>query len=87
MKLRFYFGCAVALAASTALIAPMASGEVHAQSSAKKKKKAKKSKSGGAVYYSSCKAARAAGVSHIRRGQPGYRPGLDRDNDGVACDK
>ena len=37
-------------------------------------------------YYRNCAEARAAGVAPIRRGQPGYRPGLDADNDGVACE-
>lgn len=41
---------------------------------------------GGAVYYRSCAAARAAGAAPIRRGEPGYRAGLDRDGDGTACD-
>lgn len=38
------------------------------------------------VYYRNCTEARAAGVAPIYRGQPGYRPALDRDNDGVACE-
>ena len=37
------------------------------------------------VYYSNCAAARAAGVAPIYAGQPGYRPGLDADRDGIAC--
>lgn len=37
-------------------------------------------------YYRNCAAARAAGVAPILRGQPGYRSGLDRDGDGVACE-
>lgn len=41
---------------------------------------------GGSAYYPNCRAACAAGVAPIYRGQPGYRPGLDRDNDGVACE-
>jgi Excalibur calcium-binding domain len=41
----------------------------------------------GAVYYKNCDAARAAGAAPIKRGEPGYRPALDRDNDGTACDK
>jgi hypothetical protein len=41
---------------------------------------------GRAVYYPNCDAARAAGAAPIRVGQPGYRPGLDRDGDGVACE-
>jgi hypothetical protein len=40
----------------------------------------------GATYYANCAAARAAGVAPIHRGQPGYRPQLDRDGDGVACE-
>lgn len=40
----------------------------------------------GGGYYPNCASARAAGVAPLRRGDPGYRPGLDRDNDGVACE-
>jgi hypothetical protein len=39
------------------------------------------------VYYANCAAARRAGAAPIRRGEPGYRRGLDRDGDGVACDR
>lgn len=42
--------------------------------------------SGGSAYYPNCRAACAAGVTPIYRGQPGYRSGLDRDNDGIACE-
>ncbi len=38
------------------------------------------------VYYKNCTAARAAGAAPIYRGEPGYRPALDRDNDGIACE-
>jgi hypothetical protein len=38
------------------------------------------------VYYKNCDAARAAGAAPISRGEPGYRAGLDRDDDGVACE-
>jgi hypothetical protein len=38
------------------------------------------------VYYANCDAVRAAGKAPLYRGQPGYRAGLDRDNDGVACE-
>ena len=40
--------------------------------------------SGGA--YRNCAAARAAGAAPVRRGEPGYGPHLDRDNDGVGCE-
>lgn len=39
-----------------------------------------------AVYYPNCAAVRAAGKAPLYRGQPGYRTGLDRDHDGIACD-
>ena len=39
-----------------------------------------------AVWYENCDAARAAGVAPLRRGDAGYRSGLDRDGDGVACE-
>ena len=39
-----------------------------------------------AVYYRNCAAARAAGVTPIYFGEAGYRPALDRDRDGVACE-
>ncbi len=38
------------------------------------------------TYYGSCAEARAAGAAPLRAGEPGYRPGLDRDGDGVACE-
>lgn len=47
------------------------------------------SSSGGSsssVYYQNCSAARAAGAAPILYGEPGYRPALDRDSDGVACE-
>jgi len=39
------------------------------------------------VYYRSCAEARAAGAAPLYRGQPGYRPELDRDGDGIACER
>ena len=38
------------------------------------------------AYYPNCAAARPAGAAPIRVGDPGYRAGLDRDGDGVACE-
>jgi endonuclease YncB( thermonuclease family) len=36
--------------------------------------------------FSSCAAARAAGAAPMYRGQAGYNPNLDGDNDGIACE-
>lgn len=33
------------------------------------------------VHFRNCAEARAAGRQNIRRGEPGYRPALDRDGD------
>lgn len=38
------------------------------------------------VYYENCDEARAAGAAPLLQGEPGYRPELDRDGDGIACD-
>lgn len=38
------------------------------------------------AYYANCSAARAAGAAPLTVGEPGYRSGLDRDGDGVACE-
>jgi micrococcal nuclease len=40
-----------------------------------------------AASYANCDAAKAAGVTPLFRGQPGYSSKLDRDGDGVACEK
>ncbi|WP_225008040.1 excalibur calcium-binding domain-containing protein [Novosphingobium percolationis] len=37
-------------------------------------------------YFPNCASARAAGAAPLRRGDPGYRAGLDRDDDGIACE-
>ena len=36
--------------------------------------------------FRNCDEARAAGAAPVRRGDPGYGPHLDRDNDGVGCE-
>lgn len=41
---------------------------------------------GDSPYYRNCAAARAAGAAPLHRGDLGYRPGLDRDSDGIACE-
>ncbi len=46
----------------------------------------KKSSGSSTVKFRSCKDARAAGYSDMKRGEPGYSPNLDRDNDGIACE-
>lgn len=42
-------------------------------------------RSGGA--FANCSAARAAGAAPVRLGDPGYGRHLDRDGDGVGCER
>lgn len=42
---------------------------------------------GGEVYFRNCTEAWSMGAAPILRGAPGYRPALDRDGDGVACER
>ncbi|MEV7216071.1 excalibur calcium-binding domain-containing protein [Kitasatospora cineracea] len=37
--------------------------------------------------YRNCAEAKASGAAPLYRGEPGYRSGLDRDGDGIACEK
>ncbi|MER7250479.1 excalibur calcium-binding domain-containing protein [Kribbella sp. NPDC000426] len=37
--------------------------------------------------YKNCAEVRAAGKAPLHRGDPGYSPALDRNGDGVACDR
>jgi hypothetical protein len=39
------------------------------------------------VYYANCTAAKAAGAAPLFAGSAGYRSALDRDSDGVACER
>lgn len=39
------------------------------------------------VAHTNCKTAHAMGLAPARRGEPGYWSKLDRDNDGVACER
>jgi len=43
--------------------------------------------SASSASFANCTAARAAGAAPVRRGQPGYGPHLDRDGDGVGCER
>jgi hypothetical protein len=37
-------------------------------------------------FWGGCNDARAAGTAPIYRGEPGYRPDMDGDSDGIACE-
>jgi outer membrane biosynthesis protein TonB len=40
-----------------------------------------------AVVYQNCAEVRAAGKAPLHRGEPGYTAELDKNGDGIACDK
>ena len=51
-------------------------------------KKRKKAATGGSGRkFGSCAAARKAGYTNMRRGKAKYSASLNREGDGVACDK
>ncbi|MET0252121.1 MAG: excalibur calcium-binding domain-containing protein [Novosphingobium sp.] len=37
-------------------------------------------------YWRGCRDARSAGTAPIYYGEPGYRSGMDSDDDGIACE-
>ena len=37
-------------------------------------------------HWQGCNDARAAGTAPIYEGEPGYRPDMDGDGDGIACE-
>ncbi|GGG17902.1 thermonuclease family protein [Paenibacillus abyssi] len=39
------------------------------------------------VYYKNCSEAKKAGAAPVRKGDPGYGKHLDRDGDGIACER
>ncbi len=47
----------------------------------------KESKDSGGRKFASCTAAFEAGVFNIKRSNASYEPRLDRDSDGIACEK
>lgn len=47
---------------------------------------AEDSDSGRLANYDNCSAARSSGAAPLYTGDSGYRSGLDRDGDGVACE-
>ncbi|WP_241996479.1 excalibur calcium-binding domain-containing protein [Kribbella antiqua] len=39
------------------------------------------------MVFTTCAAVRAAGLAPLYRGDPGYTEALDRNGDGVACER
>ena len=54
-------------------------GEYHCHRNRRTTQPAPTAQLQGGVYFPNCTAARQAGAAPIYRGQPGYRPALDRE--------
>ena len=65
--------------------------KTHTKKSAPKtedsKKSSSKKKSSGGGGFRNCTEAWEKGAAPVHRGEPGYAPKLDRNNDGVGCEK
>jgi hypothetical protein len=61
--------------------------EAAAQAQAQAQAEAEAQQQASNVYYKNCTAAKEAGAAPIRQGEPGYGKHLDRDGDGIGCDR
>lgn len=53
----------------------------------KQQPQAAPSQSNGSVYYKNCSEVKAVGKAPLHAGDPGYSYKLDKDRDGIACEK
>ena len=77
------------VAKTTATSDPAPSSEQTEKSEKKTKSKETKSSSSGKgkAHYKNCEEAKEAGAAPLHEGDPGYSRRLDRDGDGIACEK
>ena len=61
--------------------------ESGANSESESQKKSESAPEPQKEFYANCKEAKAAGAAPMYEGDPGYRPELDRNHDGIACNK
>jgi hypothetical protein len=69
-----------------AVMAGLAVGAVLSVAANSSRSLARRNTPPAGAYYSGCNAARAAGVAPLYAGEPGYRPEMDGDGDGIACE-
>ncbi|MFZ1992449.1 MAG: excalibur calcium-binding domain-containing protein [Alphaproteobacteria bacterium] len=81
-----YLGLAMVAGYYAALQFSAPSDALREEASAPSGITASTAKASTSVIYQTCNDARAAGVAPIYKGEPGYAPWLDVDNDGVACE-
>lgn len=61
--------------------------EAAQQAEAARQAQANQQQAGQSAYYANCTQAKNAGAAPLYSGQPGYSRKLDRDGDGIACEK
>ncbi|MEM4994937.1 excalibur calcium-binding domain-containing protein [Priestia sp. SB1] len=64
-----------------------AQAKKEAEEKAQQEAQAQQQQQSQSVSYGNCTEAREAGAAPIYKGQPGYASHLDRDGDGIGCDK
>ena len=77
----------VAETTATSGPAPRSDREEQPEKNTKSKGTDSSSSGKGKARYKNCEEAKEAGAAPLYRGDPGYSPKLDRDGDGVACEK
>lgn len=61
--------------------------EAAQQAEVARQAQANQQQAGQSVYYANCTQAKNVGAAPLYSGQPGYSRKLDRDGDGIACEK
>ena len=61
--------------------------EAAQQAEVARQAQANQQQAGQSAYYANCTQAKKAGAAPLYSGQPGYSRKLDRDGDGIACEK
>ena len=61
--------------------------EAAQQAEVARQAQANQQQAGQSAYYANCTQAKNAGAAPLYSGQPGYSRKLDRDGDGIACEK
>ena len=61
--------------------------EAAQQAEAARQAQENQQQAGQSAYYANCTQAKNAGAAPLYSGQPGYSRKLDRDGDGIACEK
>ena len=87
MKLVRLAGLALSVAAVGSLAVPIDAADARGRKRARKSSSSKAYAASSGGGFRSCAQARAAGAAPVRSGDAGYSRRIDRDGDGVACER